>query len=136
MYKKIMVAIDDGETAKQALVEAEHIANIYNAEFCIVYAITNNTEDDRESGTEILAQAKLSVNTLNVESCLLEAECEYSLNGIVEAITIAATDWEADLLIVGTANRRGLERFVVGSVAEQLLSRINCSILLVRPQKI
>ena len=30
MYKKIMVAVDGSEIAKQALVEAENIANIYN----------------------------------------------------------------------------------------------------------
>jgi nucleotide-binding universal stress UspA family protein len=33
---------------------------------------------------------------------------------------------------VGTANRRGLERLVLGSVAEQLVSKIGASILLVR----
>lgn len=40
----------------------------------------------------------------------------------------------ADLLVVGTANRRGLQRFVIGSVAEQLVSLVGASVLLVRPQ--
>jgi len=56
------------------------------------------------------------------------------LNGVVEAIAAAVADWEADLLVVGTANRRGLERFFIGSVAEQLVSHVSASILLVRPR--
>ncbi|MBP6368266.1 MAG: universal stress protein [Nitrosomonas sp.] len=35
-------------------------------------------------------------------------------------------------ITVGTANRRGLERFFVGSVAEQLVTKVSSSILLVR----
>jgi len=59
----------------------------------------------------------------------------YGLNGIAEAIAAATTDWNADLLVVGTSNRRGLERFIVGSVAEQLIAKVNSSILLFVHQK-
>ncbi|WP_090334554.1 universal stress protein [Nitrosomonas sp. Nm51] len=34
----------------------------------------------------------------------------------------------------GTANRRGLKRFLVGSVAKQLVTKVSASVLLVRPQ--
>jgi len=72
---------------------------------------------------------------LSIETRLLEAEIEYGSNGVAEAIAAAAANWGADLLVVGTANRRGLERFLVGSVAEQLVAKVGSSILLVRPQK-
>jgi nucleotide-binding universal stress UspA family protein len=135
MYKKIMVAVDGGETAKQALAEAVNIANIYSAEICIVHALQGDNAADANAGNEILAQAELSVvNAVNIETRLVSANIEYGLNGIVEAIAAAVVDWGADLLVVGTANRRGLERFFIGSVAEQLVSHINTSILLVRPQ--
>lgn len=134
MYKKIMVAVDSSETAKYALTEAENIANIYNAAICIVHALQGDAATDTSAGNEILAQAESSVRALSIESRLVKADIEYGLNGIVEAIATAAADWEADLLVVGTANRRGLERFFIGSVAEQLVSRVSASILLVRPQ--
>lgn len=134
MYKKIMVAVDGGETANQALAEAENIANIYNAAICIVHALPGDTAADANAGSEILAQAESSVNALSIETRLVSANIEYGLNGIVEAIAAAAADWGADLLVVGTANRRGLERFFIGSVAEQLVSHVNASILLVRPE--
>jgi len=134
MYKKIMVAVDGSETGNQAVAEAENIANTYNATLCIVHSVGGDTEADKTAGAEILEQAKSSVSGLNIETRLLEAEVEYGLNGITEAIAKATVDWGADLLVVGTANRRGLERFFVGSVAEQLVAKVDASILLVRPQ--
>ena len=133
MYKKIMVAVDGSETAKQALAEAENIAHTYNATICIVHSVGS---DSQNAGTSILEQAKSSVRALKIETQLLEAESEHGLNGIAEAIAVATYEWKADLLVVGTTNRRGLERFIVGSVAEYLVAKVSSSILLVRPPKI
>lgn len=135
MYKKIMVAVDGSEIAKQALVEAENIANIYNATLCIVHSIATDTEAEKKGGVDVLEQASSSVDTLNLETRLLEADFEYGLNGIAEAIATATNDWGADLLVVGTSRRQGLERLFIGSVAEQLITKVNSSILLVRPSE-
>lgn len=139
MYKKIMVAVDSSDTAKQALKEAENIAKTYDAALCIVHSINlsvgGDMETERVAGTEILEKTRSLVNMPNTETRLLTAETEFGLNGIVEAVAAAVIDWEADLLVVGTANRRGLERFFVGSVAEQLIAKVSSSILLVRPPK-
>ncbi len=83
MYKKIMVAVDGSETAKQALAEAENIANSYNATLCIVHSIVSDTEADKKRGVDLLEQASSSVDALNLETRLLEAEVEYGLNGIL-----------------------------------------------------
>lgn len=134
MYKKIMAAVDGSETAQFALEEAQNIVNSYNAELCIVHCITGEEEADRAAGNAILQKAKDSVDALSIETRLLEANIAYGTNGVSEAIGNAVKDWGADLLVVGTANRKGLQRFVIGSVAEQLVSLVDASILLVRPQ--
>jgi nucleotide-binding universal stress UspA family protein len=36
---------------------------------------------------------------------------------------------------MGSSNRRGLERWVIGSVAEQLIAKVTASVLLVRPHQ-
>ena len=132
MYKKIMVAVDGSEAANKALSEAENIAKTYNSALCIVHSISGDSEAEKKAGAEILEKAKSSVDALSIDTRLLNAEVEFGLNGVTEAIAAAATDWGADLLVVGTANRRGLERFFVGSVAEQLVAKVSSSILLVR----
>lgn len=134
MYKKIMVAIDGGETTQRALKEAQNIVNSYNAELCIVHCITGEEEADRAAGNAVLERAKESIDALSIDTYLLEANIAYGTNGISEAIGNAVNEWGADLLVVGTANRRGLQRFVIGSVAEQLVSLVGASVLLVRPQ--
>ena len=134
MFRKIMAAIDGSATSLEALLEAKRIAASRNATLHIVYAAVNSDDADQQAGLRLLEQAKFAVGEgLGVETRVLQAEAEYGLNGIAEAIAGAANEWGADLVVVGTANRRGLERFVIGSVAEQLIAKIDASILVVRP---
>jgi nucleotide-binding universal stress UspA family protein len=43
-------------------------------------------------------------------------------------------DYEADLLIVGTHGRRGVDRWLEGSVAEHLVRHAHCPVLVARPK--
>jgi len=113
--------------------EAKRMAVSHHATLRIVYALPNADEADQQVGHTLLAQAKAAVGDgLDIETRLLHAEADYGLNGIAEVLAGAANEWDVDLVVVGTANRRGLERLVIGSVAEQLVAKIDASILLVR----
>jgi nucleotide-binding universal stress UspA family protein len=136
MFKKVMAAIDGSDTAMEALKEAAHIAASRHATLRIVYAVADSEDADQQVGTRMLERAKFTVGEgLAVETHLLQAEAAYGLNGIAEALARAADEWGADLVVVGTANRRGLERLVLGSVAEQLVPKVDASILVVRPRR-
>ena len=43
-----------------------------------------------------------------------------------------AKEWGADLIVVGTEDRRGLRRLISGSVSEAVASRAHCSVKVVR----
>ena len=45
-----------------------------------------------------------------------------------------AADLEAQLIVVGTHGRRGMTRFLLGSVAEGVVRMAPCEVLVVRPQ--
>jgi nucleotide-binding universal stress UspA family protein len=45
-----------------------------------------------------------------------------------------ATKWPADLIVMGSHGRRGLERFLMGSVSEGVARHAPCSVLIVRKQ--
>lgn len=135
MYKKIMVAIDGSEVSRSALQEGLHIASSYGAKLRIVHVIGDSEDADQQVGNDLLNQARSTVpSKQSVETRLVQAEAEYGLTGVSDAIANAVKDWNADLLVVGTANRRGLERMVIGSVAEQVIAKVESSILLVRPR--
>lgn len=43
-----------------------------------------------------------------------------------------AAKWEADLIVMGSHGRRGLDRFLMGSVAESVSRHAACSVQIVR----
>jgi universal stress protein E len=53
-----------------------------------------------------------------------------------EALARFADTYRIDLLIVGTVIRSGVERFLLGSVAEQLFERAHCDVLAVKAGEI
>jgi nucleotide-binding universal stress UspA family protein len=139
MYKKIMVAIADDKISRIALEEAQYIAATDGAVLCIVHTVTKGIDDDGannlKAGAALLERARIAATTDAtpvVETRLLDAEERYGRTAIMEAIAAAVTEWGADLIVVGTEGRRGLERLVTGSVAEQLVKTVEISILLVR----
>ena len=133
MYKKIYIAIDESEFSKQALTAATKIAETFKASLCIVHCISDNTQSSQQTGLIVLETAKSQINDdLAVETKLLFVDDQYGLNGISMAIAESAIEWKADLLVVGTSNRKGLDRFFSGSVAEELVKKVDCSIMLVR----
>ena len=48
------------------------------------------------------------------------------------AILDAADDWNADLIVVGSHGRTGLNRLVMGSVAQSVVAHARCSVEVVR----
>jgi len=46
-----------------------------------------------------------------------------------------AVEWHADLIVVGSHGRKGLERFFLGSVSEAVARHANCSVQIVRVPK-
>jgi len=148
MYKRIMVAIDSSATANRALTEAIQLAKSVGAELCVVHA-----EDE-----SLLEQHGMGIGTYidvgKAEAAIREAADQLLDNALVQAaaagvkaerqlfesarkrvpdlIVEGAQTWNADLIVVGTHGRRGIERFIVGSVAEKLVRIATTSLLLVR----
>lgn len=49
------------------------------------------------------------------------------------AILDAAQQWGADLIVVGSHGRSGLDRFLLGSVSDRVVRHARCSVQVVRP---
>jgi nucleotide-binding universal stress UspA family protein len=54
---------------------------------------------------------------------------------IVEEIVKYADEEDAGLVIIGTHGARGLERILLGSVAERVLKSVHCPTLTMNPYK-
>jgi len=51
---------------------------------------------------------------------------------VIDGILAAAEDVEAGLIVMGTHGRTGLQRLLMGSIAENIVRKANCSVLTVK----
>jgi len=61
-----------------------------------------------------------------------EAETAVEAGDVRECILDAAAEWHADLIVVGSHGLRGLQRFLLGSVAEFVARHAKCSVQIIR----
>jgi nucleotide-binding universal stress UspA family protein len=43
-----------------------------------------------------------------------------------------ADEWKADLIVLGSHGKHGIEKFLLGSVAESVARHAKCSVMIVR----
>ena len=148
MYKRIMVAVDESFMTSQVMESAISLAKATGARMAICHAIDETILAQREVAMMLpnsvgKTEARLRLGAQGFLGRLLEAaqaagiDAEIKLveseeKHVSDMLINAAADWQADLLVVGTHGRRGIERFFVGSVAERLVRKGQTSLLLVR----
>jgi nucleotide-binding universal stress UspA family protein len=69
--------------------------------------------------------ASLKAAGFKASSRVVEAETR---TGILDV----ASEWRADLIVLGSHGRKGLQRFMLGSVAESVVRGAYCSVFIVR----
>jgi len=75
------------------------------------------------------ARDNVQASGLEVEARLLDTATP--TQHVAAAIVEDAASWPADLLVLGTHGRRGIERWLLGSVAEGVARRSTAPVLLV-----
>lgn len=144
MFKHILVPVDGSSTARQAIGKAVAIAQAFNSAVTVVYVIDPYAFTG--VGTDFAyGQAEyLSAAAAEAEQAIAAAKQVFEDRGIsatgsvVEGHSIyrgildAAASVNADLVVMGSHGRRGLERLVLGSVTAQVLSHAHLSVLVVR----
>ena len=148
MYQRIMVAIDDSFATSNVLATAIEMAKQSGASLAIchavdetlfaqkmgeimlsnsVSAIENNLRGEAQSFLDQAAEVARTAGVA-VETRLIASEAKQ----VADMLAQAASEWHADLLVVGSNGKRGLDRFFVGSVASRLVQKARTSLLLVR----
>jgi len=59
-------------------------------------------------------------------------EWRLSKGNVIDGILATAEDVEAGLIVMGTHGRTGLTRILMGSIAESIVRKANCSVLTVK----
>jgi nucleotide-binding universal stress UspA family protein len=61
-----------------------------------------------------------------------EASTELEIGDVRVSILDTATEWHADLIVIGSHGRKGIESFFLGSVTESVARHAKCSVEIVR----
>lgn len=90
----------------------------------------------REAESKILAEherlAQDSARELKEKFPQAVVEFKIEQGFVVDRLLEVADEWGADLIVVGSHGRRGLTRFLIGSVAESVASHARASVRVVR----
>jgi len=145
---KILLAIDDSEFSKAAVqsvvtrswspdteVRVLHVVEPpslllgremtgYDPEFETVWkALREQAKVLVTKATDVLRKSGLNATTV-----LIEGDPKSQIIDV-------AKEWPADLIVLGSHGRKGLSRFLMGSVSEAVVRHAHCSVEIVRTPK-
>ena len=144
MFKRILLPIDGSATASAAVEKAIAIAQAFSSAILPIYVIDPypftgvgtdfgygqdqyiNAARADAAAAIAAAQAKFDAAGIAVQPRIVEA------HAIWRGILDAAREEKADLIVLGSHGRRGLEKLVLGSVAQSVLAHADISTLIVR----
>lgn len=86
----------------------------------------------RELAQETIAHARKTALAAGIEPEIQSPEIVTGGYHVADAIAERAREWNASLLVIGTHGRRGVNRLLLGSVAEGVVRVAPCPLLLVR----
>ncbi|RJS48949.1 MAG: universal stress protein UspA [Methanobacterium sp.] len=131
MFKRILVPSDGSEHATKAADKAIQLAKILDAEIVAVHVIDEKLiqpfEVLEEEGMEILHQIQKKGESAGVEvsEVLLLGNPRHDMKKI-------SNKTEADLIVIASHGRTGLEKILMGSVAENTLKTADIPVLLIK----
>ncbi|VVB89921.1 Universal stress protein [uncultured archaeon] len=153
LFKKILIATDGSEHVKKAVTFAIELAKLYGAELHAVY-VTNIKVDHarslytdrstgglkrilRKEGTGTDIYRKEGETATNYVKDLAKKEGLETKKWVVEGhpaeeILKLAQEQSIDLIVMGTLGRSGIEKFLLGSVADKVIRNSGIPVLAVR----
>lgn len=143
MFNHILVPVDGSPTAFQAIDKALAVAQAFKSRVTLIYVIdpyafTGVGTDLSYGQTQYLAAASAEADAaLKAAREVFEAHGIAARSSVVEghavyrAILDAAEAAGADLVVMGSHSRHGLERLILGSVTAQVLSHAHLPVLVV-----
>lgn len=144
MFKHILVPIDGSPTAALAVARAAGLAQAFGSVVTAIYVIdpypfTGVGTEFAYGQDQYLAAAKAEAGTaLESAQKMLEAAGASTNTMVVEGHSIHRSILEtaqalgADLVVMGSHGRRGIEKLVLGSVTQRVLAGIHLPVLVVR----
>jgi nucleotide-binding universal stress UspA family protein len=144
MYKRILVAVDGSHTSRRAFESALSLAGSMGAVLQPFYVVENTPMYFEapgydpsilrnrlvDQGKELGVEFTQAMRAQGVAGEMAVGEAS-SLDDVATVVLKAAAAFNADLLVMGTHGRRGVQRLFLGSVAERCVRQATLPVLLI-----
>jgi nucleotide-binding universal stress UspA family protein len=139
---RILLAVDESKSSQQAIEKITQQFRRDNVEVRILHVLqpvsttappqmaagyAPELQDLAKPARELLARAAKSLTDAGFKTETLLREGD-----VRETILDIAQEWKADLIVIGSRGRSGVQRFLLGSVAESVARHALCSVEIVR----
>ena len=136
-YNRIMASVDISQDStiinNKVISEAHSLAKSDKSELHALSIIPAKMPAQDGHAPKYEAKQKLAA-LFQVQSTPIQTSCLHIGTGDAAAVMYEKVKTHnIDLLVMGMASRRGLMGFFIGNLAERIISTVNCSILIVKP---
>jgi nucleotide-binding universal stress UspA family protein len=141
-FQRIIIAVDGSAFAAHAADVGFELARSLGAETALVYVVDPSVVVAPEGGYpagELIALAEQDGQRLlagfSQRASVQPPPLEFIQVGKpATEIVKAAQEWPADLIVIGSHGRGGVQRLLLGSVAEGVMRHAKCPVLVVRSE--
>ncbi len=145
MFKRVLVPLDGSLLAESALEPALHLAEQHGGAICLI-RVPVYMDSDAQSNPDyerIWTADNAIPEYEDTATYLSEMRNRFARRGVsvktivgegelVSAIIETAVAWNADLIMMGSHVRRGISRWLLGSVSSKVIGRAPVPVMLVR----
>ncbi len=139
LISRILIATDGSEKNRSALDEGINFARAFGATLYAVYVIdigafSSMSADIPIGDTYAVFQAEAEQAFSRIKSIAGDVPVEAVLregHPAAEVVKFADAN-NIDLIVIGTQGKKGLERLLLGSVAEEIIRSAPCRVLVVK----
>jgi len=138
LFKTILCPIELESQSMLALKVARALAEQNSAKVCLVHVVTPPLPRPLEPVPEWEKRVNGKLGKIATDHFADKVRCDFAIlrGEPAAAIIRAAQDMEADLIVMATHGHTGLNRVLLGSVAERVVRESPVPVLTVRPDRV
>ena len=143
-YQNILVPVDGSEISLSAVKKAAQIAQAFGSQLTLISLVTEDPFTDVDFYPSPIMKEYFVQAYANAEKALEKAKAIAAENGVIatpqiikgniseEGILETAEKLKTDLIVMGSHGRKGFQKFLLGSFAQDVLKTTKLPVLVVK----
>jgi len=134
---RLLVPVDFSDPSQEAFRYARELAHLYDAQVHLLHVVEDILRpafyvEDLEENVEKKARERLQQFVERTPGPEVDLDLHTTSGQAASAITTFADQHDIDLVVTSTHGRTGMQRLLLGSVAEKIVRHTHCPVFTVR----